>query len=270
MANPKTATTTRAGQRYYDWRGERFYSVTTMINGGMPKPALINWAKKFTAEYAYDHQDVLAAMVADGDRDGAIDWLKNAAYRDRDKKADLGTYLHEAIEAYALGKPFPKIRDEASARMTNFHGFLEEYRPVFEMTEASVFNRTHRYAGTLDAIIRLGDPGNGEGARLLLDMKSGKAVYPEVALQLAAYTHAEFVAMPDGSEKPMPPVDGACALHLSDDGFELVDVQADEEVFRFFLHVREVYRWKTDVENHVLRGPLRLDGPVQQMSLEAS
>jgi hypothetical protein len=100
-------------------------------------------------------------------------------------------------------------------------------------------------------------------------MKSGKGVYEEVALQLAMYRHAEFIGLPDGSEAQMPQVDGACALHLRDDGYDLIDVQADEEVFRFALHVREVYRWETDVKKHVLRGPLRLDGPTVQMSLEA-
>jgi hypothetical protein len=278
MANPSLATTSRDGSRFYSWRGENFYSVTTMINGGLPKPALINWAKKFTAEYACDHLAALTALVED-DRDGAVDWLKNAAWRDRDKKAELGTYIHEATEAYVLGKPFPKWKEEARPRMQQFERFLADFEPEYVMTEATVFNKTHRYAGTLDAIVELGRDVSDDGAHwspgrlFIIDQKTSKAIYPEVALQLAMYRHAEFIGLPDGSERPMPKVDGACALQLLDHDYELVDVDTSEEVFRYTLHVREVYRWKLEMEKHVLRGPLRIadDGVerVGQMLLEA-
>lgn len=264
MASPRHATTSRSGQRFYTWRGENYYSVTTMINGGLPKPALINWAKKFTAEYACDHIEALNALVAD-DRDGAVDWLKNAAWRDRDKKAELGTYVHEAVEAYILGRPFPTWKPEARPRMEQFLRFLDEYEPVFEMTEASVYNRTHRYAGTLDGILRFPKLGD---YRAIGDYKSGKAIYEEVALQLAMYRHAEFVGLPDGSEGPMPSVDGAVALHLTDDGYDVIDVDASESIFRFALHVREVYRFQTDVKQGVLRGTLRPDVPVPGPQLD--
>lgn len=254
MANPKTATTNQSGSRYYTWRGENYYSVTTIIGGGLPKPALINWAKKFTAEYACDHLEALNALVKD-DREGAVDWLKNAAWRDRDKKAELGTHLHEAMEAYVLGKPFPRWDDAVAGRMLKFEKFLKDYEPVYEMTEATVFNKTYRYAGTLDAVVHLSGPPPGY---YILDMKSGKAVYPEVALQLAMYRFAEFVGLPDGSEAPMPQVDGACALHLTDHDYQLVDVLADDAVFKTAMHVREVYRWQQELSKQVLRGELKV------------
>src|SRR5437773_1920308 len=112
MAPPRNARST-GSRRFYDWRGESFWSVTTIIGGGVPKPALINWAKKFTAEYAWDNFDVLAEMRETDDRDGAIDWLKNAAFRSRDKAADLGSVVHASIEAVALGKPIPRWPKEA-------------------------------------------------------------------------------------------------------------------------------------------------------------
>jgi hypothetical protein len=239
----------------------------------LPKPALINWAKKFTAIYAVDNFTKLAALLEpdeDGnvDRDGAVDWLKGAAYRDRDRKADLGTAIHEAIEAYVLGRPVPEWPLPLRPRMLAFERFLSEYEPTFLpapvvgqsvelgngvlLAEAPVFNRKERYAGTLDGIVEIG------GRTLVLDVKtSAKGIYPDIGLQLAAYRFAEFVGLPDGSEQPLPETAGAVALHLPDDGtYELREVQADEEVFKSFLYVREVYRFVNDIAPGVIRGPV--------------
>lgn len=279
-------TTSKSGQRWYEWKGERFWSVTTIIGGGLPKPALINWAKKFTAEYACDNIIKLNALLEpdlDGsvDRDGAVDWLKNAAFRDRDRKADLGTAIHEAIEAHVLGKPTPEWPLPLRPRMQAFERFLAEYEPEFVpapvvgqkpelgngvlLAEAPVFNREQHYAGTLDGIVTIG------GRQLVLDVKtSARGIYPEIGLQLAAYRFAEFVGLPDGSEQPMPKTDGAVALHLPDDGtYALREIQADEETFRAFLYVREVYRFQNDISKGVIGGvvPLPRDVSAEQLEL---
>ena len=264
MTSPRNATDGPGG-RYYTWRSEKFHSVTKIIGGGIPKPALINWAKKFTAEYACDNLAQLNALLAPNgegvvDRDGAVDWLKGAAFRDRDRKADLGTYVHNATEAYVLGKPFPAWPPLVKPRMLAFERFLARYEPTYEATEASVYNRTEKYAGTLDAILMIGR-GPHAGRRFVGDTKTGgKSIYPEVALQLAAYRYAEFIGLPDGSEKEMTPVDGAVALHLPESGdFDLIQVDAGPDVFRAFLYVREVFRFTSETAKTVLLGTLPYD-----------
>lgn len=255
MTNPKQATS-RGSKRFYTWREENYWSVTTILQA-VAKPALINWAKKFTAEYAVAHIDSLVQLVND-DPDGAIDWLKGAAYRDRDKKADLGSAVHAATEAYVLNKPYPDWPALIKPRMLAFQQFLEQHEPEFVATEASVYNRSERYAGTLDGIVRF--KGLGDGL-LVGDYKTGKAIYPEVALQLAAYRNAEFIGLPDGSEAPMHPTVGAFGLHLpSEGGYELVDVDTGPEVFQTFLFCREMFRWAEQGSKRVLRGPLETSG----------
>lgn len=49
---PKNATEGKGGKRTYSWRNERFFSVTTIIGGALPKPALIYWSANEVAEYA--------------------------------------------------------------------------------------------------------------------------------------------------------------------------------------------------------------------------
>ncbi|MGH3452454.1 MAG: hypothetical protein ACRDQW_17490 [Haloechinothrix sp.] len=249
MTSPRNSNTARGGQRVYTWRSENYWSVTTIIGGGVPKPALLPWGIKMVAEGAADMAAQLPAMVAQ-DRDAAVRFLKGLPYAKRDRAADVGTYIHAAAEAYKLGQPFPKWAPEARPRMEAYVQFLEDFGPEYEATEASVFNRTEWYAGTLDAICTIG------GRKFLIDTKTGKGVYPETALQLAAYRYAEFIGLPDGSEAPMPPVDGCACLHLTDDGYELLDVHADEDVFKSFLYVREVFRWQTELGQRTIGPPL--------------
>ena len=281
MAAPKNARRTSTG-RLYDWRApglpmdqepERFWSVTTIIKAGLPSPALTAWGMKAVAEFAVANHRVLSGML-DGVRlskgpdgtavvkdpdavQGAIDWLKGAPYRERDRKANVGSALHALAEAHVLGRPTPDPDPSIAGHAASFRAFLDEWRPTFEMTEATVYSRSESYAGTLDAIAVI--PGLG---RVLLDYKtSGSGVYPEAALQLAMYRHAEFVGLPDGSEAPMPQVDGCVVVWVRADGYDVIPVIADEQVFRSALYVREVMRWAEETSKGVIGQPMPLPKP---------
>lgn len=248
------------GKRFYTLpTGEKFWSVTTIIGGGLPKPALLPWGIKSVAEVAVAKRKTLMAMTGEcegGDCgpgqwcsscDAAVRWLKSAPYQQRDKAADLGTQIHAAAEAYKLGKPAPPWPDDIASYMAQFERWLLAFAPTFDQTEASVYSRAQRYAGTLDAIVTLSD-----GRRLLIDYKSGKAVYPEVALQLAAYRYAEFIALPDNTEAPIPEVDGCAVLHLGPESWQFIDVRADRDVFTAFLYARETFRWMEEASKSVI------------------
>ena len=250
VRGPKIETSGRGG-RFYLWKKKRYWSVTTIIGGGLPKPVLVNWAKKFTAEYAVAHIEELKVLV-EGDPKGAIDWLKGAAYRDRDSKADLGSIVHDASEAHVLGRPYPPVNEEQQPYMDAFLAWIEDFQPTFEAVEAPCFSDTHRYAGTLDAIAVI------DGKRYLLDYKTGKGVYPEVGLQLAAYRYSEtFIGLPNGEEAPTPKVDGCAVVHLRPEGYSFVPIRADHEVFNAFLFCREVFRFTQDIAGEVVGEPMR-------------
>lgn len=253
----------------------RLWSVTTLIGAGSPKEALIGWAARVTAERAYDKAATLDAMRSDGDRDAAIKWLTDARWEKSGSAALRGTSVHSIIEAYALGQS-PDVPAEIEAWHEQVKRFLDEQQPVFEAAETSVFNLTLGYAGTMDMILTVG------GKRCIVDAKTtdkgpdarSRPPYDEVALQLAAYARAEQVVIgqaPDtvqrkhGSRRyyiyddqfryqPMPELDGALALVVSPVDYQLVPVRIDDEVWRAFLAVREVARWKLDVSNRVF-GP---------------
>jgi hypothetical protein len=263
MAGPKNATTAKGGKRFYTWRNDNYWSVTTILGGGLPKPALLPWGIKSVAEGAVTKRNILLEMLGECKTpkvcqegnfceacDQTVRWLKSTPYAHRDRAADLGTFVHSAAEAYVLKKPFPTWPPLVAARMEAFEQFLTDYQPVYEATEASVYNRTEKYAGTLDGIATIA------GRKILLDTKTGKGVYPEVGLQLAAYRYAEFIGLPDGSEEPMHEVQGAAVLHLPESGgYQLIEVLADQAVFRAFLYVRECFRFQEQLSKEIIVGP---------------
>ena len=255
--------TTSQDGRTYEWKGETFDSVTTILGRAIPKPALINWAKRVTAEYAVENYGQLGDLI-DTDPAGAIDWLKGAAWRQRDKAANIGTAVHAAVERMILGESWQDIADslesEIERRMfAQFASFVETCKPSFVMAEAPVFNREYGYAGTLDIVAEMDVPLVGhiedetDTRRFLIDVKTGKGVYAETALQLVAYRNAEFIGMPDGSEAPMPPVDGAAVLHIRPDGWALVPVASGDREWAFFTRACFMARFEAESRDMIGR-----------------
>ena len=77
------------GHAYY--LGDRkLEGVTTIISGGLPKPALVNWAANAAAAEAVDHWDDLA-LLPPSERLKRISKAPNAA---RDAAAVRGTQVH--------------------------------------------------------------------------------------------------------------------------------------------------------------------------------
>ena len=252
MVNPVNARLSRGRVYKHPITGEEATSVTTFIGDGFPKPRLMGWAGRTVAEYAFDHSSLIAGMVeAAGDdaeaRAAVVKLIGGAPYRKRNKAGDVGTQVHEWIESLANGDPAPT--GEPAPHIEHFLRFVDEWHPRFDMAEATVWNRTLGYAGTLDWVA--GIPGLGH---VLGDTKTG-GVYPEVALQLAAYRFAEFVLEDDGIEGPMPQIDCCVVLHLQADGYELIPVQADEAALAGFLHVANTARW-IDSASRLIGKPL--------------
>jgi hypothetical protein len=295
MSGPVLARSDDAGRRFYDFNGERFWSVTTIISGGVPKHLQAHYAK-MAAELAFDEitaggpnsratailrrlarkgrQDVLRRQLIGelktinveklNDRDLALRWIKGAADRHRDAAAARGTAVHAAAEDLVLTharesarlilnhaevEPWP---EEIAAYQQSFTDWVDDFHPEFLASEATVFNRSQSYAGTLDIIARL-TLANDVAITPVIDIKAGRAVYPEVALQLAPYARAEFIGHPDGvTELPMIPTDSGAVLHLTPKGYRFQLVRIDEPIFEAFCFAREVFRFVESTSKTVL------------------
>lgn len=220
----------------YTLDGAPVLGVTALISRGLPKPALVGWAAKRAARYAVDNWRGLAPLVASGEAETAYKEIKGAPFRERDVAADRGIQVH----AYARSRGAGNEPEELRGYVAACREFVADWGVQPLLTEAAVGSRGHCYAGTLDLVAQL--PG---GQVALFDYKtSASGIWPEAALQAAAYRHAEFYLDEDEVETPMERlgITAAYAVHLRTDGYAVHPLASDAEVFRRFLEVAAVAR----------------------------
>ena len=280
------AQSRRSGStRFYERHGRRFYSVTTMLDAALRRHALEAWGRNKVAESVIRNPDLVALMIGKCEAPGVCEkvtdlidlcekcgatykWLKESPFASKNRAADIGTHVHAGIDALQTGRPMPPWPVVIKPSMAQWERFVAEMHPTFELSEATVYNASEFYAGTLDAILTIPhaiiDPLLGVAVgwtydeerdywRILVDYKTSvRGIYPEIALQLAAYRHAEYIGLPDGTDAPMPAVDGCAGLQLTDEGYRLVPVTADAAIFAAFLHIREAFRFAEVQSKNVL------------------
>ena len=229
----------REGGMRYSYRGHVFPSVTTIISGGVPKPLLVPWAAKVTAEWVVENIEEVNRLI-ELNPDDALTIIKGARFKSSNKAANLGTRLHDIADKHINGEKLPTISKDLEGYVKAYLRFLDEYKPVPLLTEKKVFSLTHDYAGTFDAIVEI------DGENYLIDYKTGKGVYPEVALQLAAYRYAEFYMDEDGNDLDLPRIDKCAVVHLRPRSYGFIPVRADEEVFKYFRAVRKVFDFSNE------------------------
>jgi hypothetical protein len=194
----------------------------------------VEWAGNFTAEYAVDHWEELAG-VSVSER---LTTLKRSRYSERDAAARRGSEVHALAQRLARGEEVA-VPEAIVGHVDAYLRFTEEWQPREVLVEAVVGKREPRYCGTLDLVADLAD-----GRRWLLDWKTTRSgVYPENALQLAAYRYADFYVDADFMEAAMPEVDACGVVWLRADGYDLHPVEAGPAQFRVFQMVAHVARY---------------------------
>lgn len=259
-----------SGRHTYTLDGHKIPGVTTII-GTLDKPALVQWAANQAASHAIDslfrrlntaagdtNPDAFRVMMNDLSPTTEYEQIR-MAHRNTVKKAALrGTRIHAMGEALAHGEPV-EVPEEHRGAVEAYARFLDAWELETIETELSVAHSEYRYGGTFDLVAS--SPRICDGAPVMLDIKTGKGIYREVALQLAAYRYADYAARreetvgPRGGkktewvEKTMPATAAGFAIHVTDDSAVLVPVDAGENTWSTFLHVLTAYRW-LDAEKH--------------------
>lgn len=224
--------------------GARVPGVTSITDGGLPKPALINWAANATAEAAVDRWDELTALTPSV----RLKTLQGARYAVKDAAGNRGTAVHNLAEKLAAGERVT-VPDELTGHVDSYVRFLDEFDVQPVLIEKTVHNATHNYCGTFDLIAELLDPDDPEPdpelrrrVTWLLDIKTNRSgIFGDIALQLAAYRYAEvWVDEEEGVEYDMPEVDMCGGVHVRADGYSLIPVEAGPVQHRAFLYVAQV------------------------------
>lgn len=275
----------RQGNGYYadHATGDRLRSVTTILGGGVPKPALMFWAAQVCTDSAIE---TLPQLVAASRHPEQLEelraWIKRAHTRKKDERAEVGSLVHAVIESRILGTPLPesiKIGDtewatdgpELAPFLEHFLRFEKEWEPEWTASEMVVAHPEHGYAGTLDymigdgrisAALRAAGYQVPAGAQLMGDTKTGgewdrvtsgghvHGVYPEAGLQMSAYRRATVAWLRDGSRVPMPPVaEVGVVLHLRPEGFRLYPARCGEAEYVYFRHAQMVDEWSSRISS---------------------
>jgi len=278
------------------------YSVTTII-GVLEKRALLYWSAEQAAREAVRIAGSLPQRIEEDGEETVVKWLRDARFRqpkDRLSSTALGTVFHSLAETYALTGDRPGIEaiahavtqegihdgpavnretDVLAAMLDRFDEWLQRFQPSYRATEVTVYSPTYGYAGTCDGFLTI------DGTPLIVDYKSSrepydskgrpKTPYPESALQLAAYRHAEFAAVwrPRRTEKwyrryyllgpaerqmaaPVPDVDGGLVIHVTPEACEAFPVRCDETVWTAFAYLIEAFRWVQETSKTAIGPPL--------------
>lgn len=228
---PKTRRINRGRGHTYLLDGEQADGVTWILSNGIPKPALIGWAANTTAGYAIDHWDELTSLKASE----RLRKLEKARFGDNDAALVRGTQVHALAQKLASGEEVD-VPEHLLGHVDAYLQFVADWQPEELLVETIVGHRRWRYMGTLDLLARLND-----GRPWLLDFKTtASGIWPESALQLAAYRNADFYIDSVGAEQPMPQIDQAGCIWLRADGYDLIPVDAGADTFRTFQYCQQV------------------------------
>lgn len=242
QSGPRNARTDpETGLRYYRWQGRDLPSVTSIRRmAGLPH-GLHQWAIGQVIDHVVGHAQEIAERAAADPAVVALlrRELRAAATAERDLAAALGTAVHDAA---AAGHALEAVDEALRPRLRQYRHWLEVSGAEILATEFQTWNLTLGYAGTADLLVRLRD-----GSVWLIDLKTGKGVYPEYTLQTIAYLRAEFTGADDVIDEEttahLARAKGMAVLHLADDGWEFIRFREDEETWDAFTGLLRFATW---------------------------
>ena len=217
MSKDRLKTISRGHTVYKLKDGTRVPGAST-VSGQLAKPQLVRWANRLGLE--------------------GIDCGKYT-----DESAAVGTLAHAMIIAHLKGESLdtaaysPVQVDLAENSLISFYDWLKRHSLEPILCETPLVSERLRFGGTPDCY------GLLDGEPTLLDFKTGKSIYDENLVQIAAYKQL--------LEEQGHPVYGCMVLRVGrdeDEGFEersLPDTAAHFEIFKRLL---DVYYLKRDMK----------------------
>jgi hypothetical protein len=165
----------------YEVDGEPIISVTGVES---PKPGLVFWAAKEAAEYV--RRSLTPGVALDEIAIGELCEGARKAHREISGRAmSIGTLAHQACEKYAkTGVIERPVNEQAGRSFDTFVKWFKDHDVKVHGSEVKIYSKAFKYAGTCDLFCVV------DGEECVVDIKTSSALYPEYAMQLAAYANA--------------------------------------------------------------------------------
>lgn len=252
-------------------------SVTTILKQA-DKSGLVQWAVGLTLDAVNKNPDmVYQRSDQDMKRHFQYQWT-----RTRDERAEVGTGIHETVEAIHTGSGLYPFLDDEQVRIMNQwdeFNFHHSVTPIY--TEFTVWDEdVTDSAGTADGLWVI------DGEISLVDLKTSKNIWPEHEAQLAALRFAPYawVQCEKDDEGAMLHIDSkkneswwkqirnpaldatkVYILHLREDKWELVEIPEEELPLHY-----EIYKGYAQVHHNKMNlKSMRKDATVVAEELEA-
>ena len=217
MAKDKIKGISKAHTVYKLADGKTRVPGTTTITGLLNKPYLVKWANNL-----------------------GLEGIDSSKYTD--EAAAVGTLAHAMVQAHLQKdeldmNQFSKVQiDLAENALISFFEWKSRHEILPIACEMPMVSEALRYGGTIDCYCML------DGKPTLLDFKTGKAIYEEYFVQLAAYKNL--------LEEQGHPVEQCRILRIGRDeteGFEERTVTDTRRYFDIFEHLLCVYYLKKEL-----------------------
>jgi hypothetical protein len=232
----------RTPRHLYYFNGAGPWPGVTTVTDVLDKPALTKWKVEQVALTALENAERLVDDRDSGRGEAAVAYLMtgNTAARDR------GSRIHATIEHVLRRSQNIPVDPRDEDAIAGVRTWLNQQRVRPVQVEAFLINETLGYGGTLDLVAEIA------GETWLLDWKTSKsvawpsgAVYDEMRLQLAAYSHAEFIAKPgDPVRYPMPEIARFGIVHVTDGGTRLYEAAVDDDDWIAFRACLRLHQWR--------------------------
>lgn len=233
------------------------YGGVTTILRQHEKDNLIQWAVNLTVKWASDNA---ALLLSKSDAD-VMRWGKYRHNDVRDERAEIGTHIHEYIEA-ELNEEWllPELTEEEASAVNQWHRFTNEHEVGAQLTEVTLWG--DGYAGTADLL------GLVDGKMTLSDTKTSKGTYWSHEMQISALARANFMLIEgeDGfwEEVDIPKIEQYGILHLRPDYYDplketwtdafynwiLIDPDEIDMHYTAFCGLRDVANMQYAIKQH--------------------
>lgn len=217
--------------------------VTTVL-GALDKPWMKPWVSGLIADYVADHRDWLAEAP---DPDAIRSVLRGIANNTTRDARIRGTTLHTHAETLHRTGTIDLPPGEQADMVQAVAEFLDTWQIQPAAVEVPLCHTGKRWAGTTDLLARSAPLARAlnlpDDALLVLDYKTNqKGIYPESAIQVATYAHADLCHIA-GTEQAMPRIDGAALIRVTPTGCEVVPVWPKRMADLYRLFTAALYVW---------------------------
>lgn len=251
----------RSPDHRYTFDSVTYPGVTGILKVLDKSGPLMSWAAKMTAEAALGlvpskqgPQDTAywdaAPLVALLDSVGPVGVVKALTSRSawkNEEARDLGTDVHAMADLFIRGEALPAMTAITEKRVNAYAGWWQASGWTLRCSEGMLVNTVKGYGGTLDLLCY-----DRDGRTVLADIKTGKGVYHETALQLAAYGDAEWLDTGDGQIYAMPRVDRYAVIHVTADAAREIEVPVGSMERDAFAACMRLTRWRDSMKGRAL------------------